>query len=63
MANNRCKVCGENKKSMGIFGIHICLDCLEEIGKTDMDDIKYEYYKSIITNAWIDYIMVKGEKV
>jgi hypothetical protein len=58
MPNVKCKICGKvNNDGINIFNIHICKKCEKEIVNTEVEDIKYDYYKSIFRKLWIDYIL------
>lgn len=53
-----CQICNSTGFSgINILGLHICEECLSEISETEIDDIKYEYFKSVIKNIWLNYIM------
>lgn len=53
-----CQICnGTEKNGINIFGLHLCKTCLDAISKTEINDISYEYYKSVIKKIWLDYII------
>ncbi len=53
-----CQICngGENN-GVNLLGLHLCKGCLDAISKTEIEDIRYEYYKSVIKKIWLDYII------
>ncbi|SDY99189.1 Inhibitor of sigma-G Gin [Proteiniborus ethanoligenes] len=58
MNPNICQICnGIEKDGINLLGAHLCTNCLNRISKTDIDDIEYEYYKSIIKKTWLNYII------
>lgn len=61
MSPVRCIVCDEGSaKGINLLGIHICKNCLDEITNININDIRYEYYKSVIKKTWIDYIVTNS---
>ncbi|MGF7058442.1 sigma factor G inhibitor Gin [Brassicibacter mesophilus] len=53
-----CRACNEERNDgINILGIHICQQCIDSISETEIEDIKYEYYKSVIRKIWLDYII------
>lgn len=58
MNPDTCQICnGIEKKGINLLGLHICINCLNTISKTKIDDMEYEYYKSIIKKTWLNYII------
>lgn len=43
-----CKVCGDKRDGLKIFGIYMCDKCFEELSLISVDDDRYEYYKNLI---------------
>lgn len=55
---HNCIMCNEEKRDgLDMLGIHICQQCLDSISETGIEDIKYDYYVSVIRKMWIDYII------
>ncbi|EOD00950.1 sigma factor G inhibitor Gin [Caldisalinibacter kiritimatiensis] len=59
-----CGICdGECNHFISLLGVHICRECEQDIVNSDIGDIKYQYYKSVIKKLWIDYIIQFSQKV
>ena len=43
-----CKICGNDKFGINLLSLNICKDCIDEIGRTNVFDEKYDLYKNII---------------
>lgn len=53
-----CQICnGTKNDGINLLGLHLCRECLAAISETEIDDIRYEYYKSVIKKIWLDYII------
>lgn len=54
----KCNLCSrEDNNGIDLLGIHICKECEKDIVETNMDDIKYQYYRSVIKKLWMDYLI------
>lgn len=52
-----CKMCTKlDYNGIDLLGIHICKECEDDIINIDINDIKYEYYKTVIKHIWIEYL-------
>lgn len=43
-----CKVCGEDREGIKIFGINMCKECFDEIAYISVSDDRYDLYKNLI---------------
>ncbi|MFA5523209.1 MAG: sigma factor G inhibitor Gin [Tissierellales bacterium] len=55
---SNCQICNSTENNgINLLGLYLCRECLSEISKTEVEDIRYEYYKSVIKKIWLDYII------
>lgn len=53
-----CQICnGTENSGINLLGLQLCKECLNAISETEIGDIRYEYYKSVIKKIWLDYII------
>lgn len=53
-----CQICnGTENNGINLLGLQLCKECLDAISETEIGDIRYEYYKSVIKKIWLDYII------
>lgn len=43
-----CKICGEYKEGLRIFGINMCNSCFDQIAYSKVSDDKYDLYKNLV---------------
>ncbi len=43
-----CKMCGEKREGLRIFGVYMCKECFNEISYVNVSDDKYDLYKNLV---------------
>lgn len=54
-----CKICGENREGIRLFGIYMCKECFNELAFVSVSDAKYDLYKNLVRILLSYYISDK----